>query len=1035
MPFSKEFLDEYNLNPDGTKRQRSKGIFESVSRPETILTPELQEMFDEHTEQVMARGFDPEMMASEGANPEQLPFSVRAGLFWDELNREVLSPSLAKVNTAGKKIVSLALRTQMPTVVSAATQPEDYAAASDIIVEKALYPTLRQMANGATKLAIGSAKAGWFGLKMFGAGMSRINKFATGAVAEPIFYGSKLIKIGSDFIDPYADVDWGEIDLTGMFMEAQKARVKSLRAAIPIPGFADDVPTFGELMAGTYYETVSGGQKAPWWYAPTVDISSEIAAGALMTKIGLFSKLNSFAGQAPLTGDEIRKITSILPAEDVSKLAKTPNGRVAVRQILSKQKTAITIKHAMDAADEGTDLGKAKESLIDLIKKARDVQKEANLSRKADYSKVASELAEEKHNVARAADVIKEGIKTFKTKLKGKGKAGSLDLSDFELSHKNVIAKALLESEDLTEFERYRGLDELNKFFETGKIPGKAELGRWEKVLGKRLVDEIRTLGPKGHKAFEAVLDTMNIPRTTLTMGELSAAFRQGGWGMPLNPKKWAKSFGSMLRTAMPGKRGEAWAKYLDDFIKRDPDYGFMVDQGLFFAHLDDNVAISKRSEEFLSRYAEAIPGVKWSKRTHQTFINRFRYELGKEATKSLRKIGATESDYRAVYKYINASTGRGDFDGAMRLLLGSEDAKVAEFITSFGFAPRYTTSRFQIPMTLFSESKHARQMALKDLFANVSLRGTILGLAKWNGAEVETDPRSTDFGKIKVGDTRVDIWAGESQMARFLVQLATGQHKTQAKDVIDAPRYKVVEKFIRTKLAPGAALVADATIFGGRDILGREVNLTWDELWKRTGPLWYQDILDMFDSSKVTNFQVESAMSGFLGDGVQTYEVHPSALVRLRQKEIAEDYFGTNKLEDLDLEQALLLEAVFETDPQLKQFGRTARYESDYNFEFHSKTLRDSQKKITKKLSPEVAKILEETETRVNGVTPNIDGWELNDERYEKYQSLIAESIDAMVTSIGSEKFLDMPPEARDEMIRAARSQAVAEMLRDALK
>jgi hypothetical protein len=43
----------------------------------------------------------------------------------------------------------------------------------------------------------------------------------------------------------------------------------------------------------------------------------------------------------------------------------------------------------------------------------------------------------------------------------------------------------------------------------------------------------------------------------------------------------------------------------------------------------------------------------------------------------------------------------------------------------------------------------------------------------------VEIDPRSTDFGKIKVGNIRWDIWGGFQQWVRVASQLATGERKT----------------------------------------------------------------------------------------------------------------------------------------------------------------------------------------------------------------------------------------------------------------
>src|SRR4029077_13331357 len=51
------------------------------------------------------------------------------------------------------------------------------------------------------------------------------------------------------------------------------------------------------------------------------------------------------------------------------------------------------------------------------------------------------------------------------------------------------------------------------------------------------------------------------------------------------------------------------------------------------------------------------------------------------------------------------------------------------------------------------------------------------LAIAAKYGANVELDPRSSDFGKIRVGKTRYDIWGGNQQLVRTIAQLAPTRH------------------------------------------------------------------------------------------------------------------------------------------------------------------------------------------------------------------------------------------------------------------
>src|SRR5690606_16829371 len=101
--------------------------------------------------------------------------------------------------------------------------------------------------------------------------------------------------------------------------------------------------------------------------------------------------------------------------------------------------------------------------------------------------------------------------------------------------------------------------------------------------------------------------------------------------------------------------------------------------------------------------------------------------------------------------------------------------------LNSLFFSPRLISSRVQLlnPAYYMSLPAPLRVEALKDLAAFGGVASTVLGLAKASGAEVETDPRSTNFAKIKVGDTRYDILGGFQQYLRLASVIATNSTKT----------------------------------------------------------------------------------------------------------------------------------------------------------------------------------------------------------------------------------------------------------------
>ena len=107
---------------------------------------------------------------------------------------------------------------------------------------------------------------------------------------------------------------------------------------------------------------------------------------------------------------------------------------------------------------------------------------------------------------------------------------------------------------------------------------------------------------------------------------------------------------------------------------------------------------------------------------------------------------------------------------------------------------------------------KELRVMAAKDMFKFVALGMSVLALAKLNGADVEDDPRSSDFGKIKSGNTRWDIWGGFQQYVRLFSQVASGEKKSSGSGEIQRlngegrfgeTRGDVTSRFVRGKLAP----------------------------------------------------------------------------------------------------------------------------------------------------------------------------------------------------------------------------------------
>jgi len=153
----------------------------------------------------------------------------------------------------------------------------------------------------------------------------------------------------------------------------------------------------------------------------------------------------------------------------------------------------------------------------------------------------------------------------------------------------------------------------------------------------------------------------------------------------------------------------------------------------------------------------------------------------------------------------------------------------------------------------------------------------TVLTLAQLAGAEVEEDPRSADFGKIKIGNLRIDIWAGFQQPVRMMAQVISGQRKSTSTGVVKKlsaekfpyqTRGDVVSGFARSKLAPTSGLLVN--ILTGQTMMGEELTFK-KELFEHTIPLYIQDINEIYRDEGI-DLTGTAAVLALFGVGVQYY-------------------------------------------------------------------------------------------------------------------------------------------------------------------
>lgn len=397
----------------------------------------------------------------------------------------------------------------------------------------------------------------------------------------------------------------------------------------------------------------------------------------------------------------------------------------------------------------------------------------------------------------------------------------------------------------------------------------------------------------KVEKLQDFAIDAINLPKSLVSSLDFSAALRQGGYFLPTHPRAWLRAFVEMFRQAASKTRYDNWIFDL----KGSDIWPIMQQSKLFIA--DNNAKLSAREELFLSQLSKkipligesirinkklSIPGldiIGASNRAYAGFLNKLRADIFSSGVDQLQKSGLTFENnpeaYQGLADFINNATGRGKLMAA-----GTFDLeKAAPVLNSVFFSPRFLASRLNLlnPVYYAKLPAPVRRKALASSLAYIGFGMAVLALftASDDDWEVELDPRSTDFGKLRKGDTRYDIWGGFQSIVRLLAQLATGQRKSSTSgEIIELDgkkfgsddRLDVLGKFFRGKLAP----IPGSTInlIKGENLIGEPVTLQ-SEAIRNITPLYIQDMYSIFEKDGAEG-AVKTAIPSIFGIGVGNY-------------------------------------------------------------------------------------------------------------------------------------------------------------------
>ena len=374
------------------------------------------------------------------------------------------------------------------------------------------------------------------------------------------------------------------------------------------------------------------------------------------------------------------------------------------------------------------------------------------------------------------------------------------------------------------------------------------------------LIDYIDSLNPKRANVIENVL---GLPRAAMSLFDLSAPLNQG-WGL-MSRKEWWNNLAPMIEAFT---RESAFKDIQADIITR-PNYKLAKTAKLRLSNLNKN--LFEKEETFMTTLLNKIPGLAASERAYIGFLNKARMDSFDDLIKKAKLAGEDVSlgskAAEDIATIVNAFTdGYGKTDPLLNALL---------------FAPRKIRSAVKIlnPWTYINPktSKTARKAAIRNLLGSLAMTGSVIALAGLHGAvETEEDPRSSDFGKIKVGDTRLDISGGIASYVILLLRILSGEIKSSNTGAIkklgnnytSTSGFDLTANFIRNKLSPLASLIID--VLTGENAIGEKKTPTQSVI-DRFKPMFLKDAYEVLTEDPEAKILIPFAL---FGGGLSTYSI-----------------------------------------------------------------------------------------------------------------------------------------------------------------
>lgn len=355
---------------------------------------------------------------------------------------------------------------------------------------------------------------------------------------------------------------------------------------------------------------------------------------------------------------------------------------------------------------------------------------------------------------------------------------------------------------------------------------------------------------------------------------------RQGFKAIFTNPKEWAADFAHSFEYLAKQVVRKASDNTVLDAVKADIFSRRNARNGVY-RNMKLDIGLDTE-EAYPTSIPERIPGIgrlyKASEVAYNGMAIRLRADIADKVIAAAENSSVDLTDklqIESLGRLVNSLTGRGS--------LGSLE-KVGKTVNTLFFSPKSLKASFDF-LTLHAGdemSAYSRVQAAKNLLKVTAGIATIMAVANaLRPGSAELDPRSADFGKIRIGDTRFDISGGMLSLVTLAARLLTSSSKSSTSGTVSTLNsgkfgaqtgLDVAVSFATNKASPLASLLI--THLKGQNFDGTKPTLASDAA-NLLMPLPITNVQELMSNPNAAN-PLLAEMLDAIGFVTNTYSAKP---------------------------------------------------------------------------------------------------------------------------------------------------------------